>query len=140
MKKIVSIFIFCQAFSLGTAIAHHPAEDIVDEEIYAMIDEMVADTPHATLEFDGMGNTIITADSVSAAEDLIQDGLLADLSLLDDVTVTVSFADGASSTILSLDGSQKQKGDRWAERDAWGGPVEFKVNKIIDCDLSCPQD
>ena len=42
-------------------IAHHAAEGIVDEEIYAMIDAMVADTPHADLVFDDMGGGM-TAD------------------------------------------------------------------------------
>lgn len=140
MKNIVSIIILSLAFCWGNALAHHPAADIVDEEIYAMIDEMVADTPHATLEFDDMGNTIITADSVSEAEDLVQDGLLADLSLLDeDVTVTISFGDVVSMAPLSLD-EASQKGNRWTERDDWGRAVIFTVNTKIPCDLSCPQN
>jgi len=38
----------------GTAWGHHAAEGVVDEEIYAMIDSMVADTPHADLVLDPM--------------------------------------------------------------------------------------
>lgn len=38
-----------------SAFAHHPAADIVDEDIYEMIDENVADTPHAELDFTSMG-------------------------------------------------------------------------------------
>ncbi|WP_162910314.1 hypothetical protein [Azohydromonas sediminis] len=38
-----------------SAFAHHPAESIVDYLIWPMIDENVADTPHATLDFSSMG-------------------------------------------------------------------------------------
>ena len=37
------------------AFAHHPAEAIVDPDIYEMIDDNVADTPHALLDFLTMG-------------------------------------------------------------------------------------
>lgn len=131
MKKISIIFTICLAFAAGIAIAHHPAEDIVDADIYAMIDEMVADTPHATLEFDDMNNTTtITADSVSAAEDLIDDGLLADLSLLDDdVTVTISFGDNIEAEATSTESSMA--GDRWTERNDWGRQVIFTVDTLL---------
>lgn len=140
MKKIVSVIVFCLAFAVGSAIAHHPAADIVDEEIYVMIDEMVSDTPHATMEFDDeMGTTTITADSVSEAEDLIDDGLLADLSLLDEaVTVTISYGDDVVSTARTLE--SVQKGDRWTERDDWGRPVIFTIDRVIPCYLACPED
>lgn len=39
-----------------SAFAHHAALDIVDELIWLMIDEKVADTPHADLDFTTMGN------------------------------------------------------------------------------------
>ncbi len=49
----------------ATAAAHHAAEGIVDEEIYAMIDEMIADTPHADLVFDDMPPAMLTADATN---------------------------------------------------------------------------
>lgn len=55
MKKVIRIAAFSALFTSVTAFAHHPAADIVDEYIYDMIDENVADTPHADLEFDDMG-------------------------------------------------------------------------------------
>ncbi|MGD2118452.1 MAG: hypothetical protein PVG66_08845 [Chromatiales bacterium] len=54
MKKILLTAAIAMAFS--TAYAHHPAADIVDPEIYAMIDENVSDTPHADLTFEDMGS------------------------------------------------------------------------------------
>ncbi len=141
MKKIVTIIVFCLAVTTGFVMAHHPAEDIVDSDIYAMIDEMVSDTPHADLEFDGMGNTTITADSVSEAEALIDDGLLAVLSLLnDDVTVTISF--GVDSEAANADGEDTRESNRWTERDDWGRQVIFTINTCLCCfadDLeNCP--
>ncbi|WP_291010102.1 hypothetical protein [Hydrogenophaga sp.] len=44
------------ALASASAFAHHPAEDIVDELIYQMIDENVSDTPHADLDFTSMGS------------------------------------------------------------------------------------
>ncbi|MBA3030460.1 MAG: hypothetical protein FP816_16835 [Desulfobacteraceae bacterium] len=131
MKKSVIIIAFCIAFTFGLALAHHPAEDIVDAEIYAMIDEMVADTPHATMVFDDdMGTTEITADSVSAAEDLIADGLLADLSLLDgEVSVTINFSDDLDATATNVESTKA--GDTWTERDDWGREVVFTIDTLL---------
>lgn len=56
MKNILKVVTIASAFASVSAFAHHPAADIVDPEIYEMIDENVADTPHADLVFDDMGN------------------------------------------------------------------------------------
>lgn len=76
--------------------AHHAAEGIVDEEIYEMIDTMVADTPHGELTLDdlggGMTETTITTMTPREMENLIEDGLLTYLGMLDgDVSVTIEF-------------------------------------------------
>lgn len=78
------------------AYAHHAAEGIVDEEIYAMIDAMVADTPHGDLTLDdlggGMTELTITTMTPREMENLFEDGLLTYLGMLDgDVTVTIEF-------------------------------------------------
>lgn len=56
MKKILKVIATASLFASFSALAHHPAADIVDPEIYEMIDENVADTPHADLVFDDMGS------------------------------------------------------------------------------------
>jgi len=55
MKSIVKAALITSLFASFSAFAHHPAEDIVDEDPYEMIDENVADTPHADLDFSSMG-------------------------------------------------------------------------------------
>ena len=48
MNRILSI-VAALTFLLFTTygvFAHHMAEGMVDEEVYAMIDSLVADTPH----------------------------------------------------------------------------------------------
>lgn len=55
MKNIVKAALITSLFASFSAFAHHPAEDIVDEDTYEMIDENVADTPHADLDFSSMG-------------------------------------------------------------------------------------
>ena len=132
MKKTTIIVGLCFALVAGYALAHHPAADIVDAEIYAMIDSMVADTPHADIVFDDvMGTTTITTDSVSAAEALIDDGLLANLSLLDeDVTATITF--GADVEPMLLIVSKGSTSPQWTERNDWGREVIITVDTLLE--------
>lgn len=67
MKNFVLTTAFFVSMASTSAFAHHPAADIVDPEIYAMIDENVADTPHADLTFDDMGGMGRDMDDVEAA-------------------------------------------------------------------------
>jgi hypothetical protein len=139
MKKSVILFVALLLALPCQALAHHPAADIVDAEIYAMIDAMVADTPHAELTFDDdMGDVemIIETDTVSTAEALIDEGLLADLSLLDgEVTVTIEFPDDVetdASAALQFTGSREAAKDnrkylKWSE---WGGPVRITIHQV----------
>lgn len=101
MKKIFQTIAVIIIFGLAVAYAHHPAADIVDEDIYAIIDEMVSDTPHADLTFDDMGGdtgtmvTTIDTRSVSELEALVDDGLLTETSLLSgDVSIEIDFVEG----------------------------------------------
>jgi hypothetical protein len=89
----------------ASVFAHHPAADIVDEEIYAMIDSMVADTPHATMTFDEMGGGMtessVTTDSLTEFETLIEEqDLLEYVELLDGVVdVSIRFNVDSSVTM-----------------------------------------
>jgi hypothetical protein len=56
MKKAIQAVALTSLLASAAAFAHHPAADIVDPETYEMIDENVADTPHADMVFDDMGN------------------------------------------------------------------------------------
>lgn len=90
-------------FSSTLAMAHHPAADIVDEDIYENIDSMVADTPHADMTFDEMGGgmteTSITFDTLDAFETMIaRDDLLEYVELLDGV-VDASISFNADNTV-----------------------------------------
>ena len=110
--KSMRTLTFLAVFALVAfpVIAHHPAADIVDEDIYAMIDEMVSDTPHATIVFDddmggGMTQVDISAQ-VRELESMIDDGLLSYTALLDgDVTLSIDFISGkmVSVTIIQVE-------------------------------------
>ena len=109
-------------------IAHHAAEGIVDEEIYAMIDAMVADTPHADLVFDDMGGGMTEIDITTPVQDLEQmvaEGLLDAVAMLDgDVTLTVDFTDRRmlSVTILQVETTEDaDKAGDTAEATTLGG-------------------
>ena len=102
MKKTL-FFTTLLLFNSTLAMAHHPAADIVDEDIYENIDSMVADTPHADMIFDEMGGgmteTSITFDTLDAFETMIaRDDLLEYVELLDGV-VDASISFNADSTV-----------------------------------------
>jgi len=104
MKRLFILCLLMSAFSLP-AWSHHPAADIVDPEIYAMIDALVADTPHAELDFTdmGMGMTEIEVRGLRVLETMIDDGLI-DYALTLDGEVSVSIranADGGVALTIS---------------------------------------
>jgi hypothetical protein len=81
----------------GVAFAHHAAQGIVDEEIYAMIDDLVGDTPHGEMTLTdlggGMTEILITNVTVREVENMIEDGLLTYGGMLDgEVIAEISFA------------------------------------------------
>lgn len=55
MKSLVKVAVLTSMLASFSAFAHHPAEDIIDEDVWAMVDENVADTPHADLDFSATG-------------------------------------------------------------------------------------
>ena len=107
MKVFFRALIAAAVFASLPAFAHHPAADIVDEDIYEMIDSMVADTPHADLEFSDMGGgaieTLVTARTLPVLENMIDDGLLEYAAMLDgDVEVGIDFNDNGSVSMTIL--------------------------------------
>ncbi len=100
MKKLLQTGVFLISAVSMTAFAHHPAADVVDEEIYQTIDTMVADTPHADLTFDSMGGDTteisITSRSIVELDNLLDDGLIDYVAMLDgNVSVTIDFVEGS---------------------------------------------
>lgn len=105
MKNINKLGALVVLLASTELYAHHPAAEIVDEEIYQQIDSMVSDTPHATLTFEEMGAGMteanITTDSLSDLEDLIvSEDLFEYVELLDGVVdVSMTFNDDSSVTL-----------------------------------------
>ena len=105
MTKFLKLSAFALLLASTNLYAHHPAADIVDEEIYATIDSMVADTPHASLTFEEMGagmtETTVTVDTLDEFETLVtEEGLLEYVEVLDGVVdVDLSFNDDNSVTL-----------------------------------------
>ena len=100
MKKILQTGVLLVSVASMSAFAHHPAADIVDEEIYETIDTMVADTPHADLTFDSMGGDTteisISTRSIVELNNILDDGLIDYVSMLDgNVSVTIDFTEGS---------------------------------------------
>ena len=106
MKRIITALAICLAMVIASPVyAHHAAQGTVDDEIWLMIDEMVADTPHATMVLDldaetGMWEMDITAPSVRSLETMLDGGLLIYLDMLDDVeSIELVFNDDNSVTM-----------------------------------------
>jgi hypothetical protein len=109
-------------------IAHHMAEGTVDEEIYAMIDDMVADTPHGDLVLEDLGGGMTGIDittRVPDMESLVADGLLDYVAMLDgDVVMTIDFTDQRDLTVRILQVEVPETGD--ADKAVTDGePVSF---------------
>ncbi len=104
MKRFLRYAALGVVLATTPVFAHHAAEGILDEEIYAMIDDMVADTPHALLDVSDMGgdSTEITVStrSVRDVENLIDDGLLEYAAMLDgEVSLVIEFDDRGGATV-----------------------------------------
>lgn len=58
MKKVIQAAVIASLLASASAFAHHPAEDIIDPDTWAMIDQNLedADSPHLDLDFDTMGS------------------------------------------------------------------------------------
>ena len=103
MKNKIRLTTLAMFLAGGNSYAHQPAADLVDEEIYDMIELMVEDTPHATFMFEemaaGMTETSVTTDTMSDFETLVvQNDLLGYIERLDGV-VDVSFSFNNDTTV-----------------------------------------
>ena len=107
MKRLVVLVAISLVFSAaGVVVAHHAAAGIVDEDIYDMIDALVADTPHGEMTLDDLGGnmTEITIEQVTrvSVERMIEEDLLTYASMLDGiVTVQISF-DGPRDVQMTI--------------------------------------
>lgn len=92
MKKLTLPLFLTAALGAAPVPAHHMAADIVDEDFYAMIDALVAYTPHADLNLEepgsGMRVLTVTTPLVDAMADFRDDGGLGYIEELDGETCT----------------------------------------------------
>lgn len=107
VKKIVYAVAASLAIASSVAFSHHMAEDIVDSDVYDLIDDLVADTPHAdmTIEIPDSGTVTLTISTmtVTETENLIDKGLLDYASMLSgDANLNIDFnLDGSTTTIIT---------------------------------------
>ena len=115
MKKHLMTTTLFLSLASTSAFAHHMAADIVDPEIYAMIDENVADTPHADLTFDDMGRP--SDDAIENEMDQGRDNAVAEMNagetmnsmeqeaaLSDDATVTIDLIENVNALLAQGSG------------------------------------
>lgn len=94
LKIVAAAIVFAVA---GVVAAHHMAAGIVDDDVYAMIDELVADTPHGDMTLTdlggGMTEMVIFDVTIRDVETMVEEGLLTYGGMLDgESTVEISLA------------------------------------------------
>lgn len=101
-KRIIPLF-FLIALGAMPVLAHRMAADIPDEEIYAMIDALVAHTPHADLVVEKLGGITVmtvTTNGPDVLSDFLDDGGLGYIEELDGTTyIDIGFNDDGTATL-----------------------------------------
>lgn len=106
MKRRIAIAAIVSLLGLVATVtlAHHAAQGLAPDEVWAMIDALVADTPHATMTIDDLGGGMvavtITTQTIRSLESMMDDGLLTYIAMLDDVELRIVFDEmgGASAS------------------------------------------
>ena len=68
MKTLLKLSTFAALAISANAYAHHPAVDMVDPDVYAMIEENISDV-HLALDFDDMGSDSADMGGAMASRD-----------------------------------------------------------------------
>lgn len=95
MKKVTQLTALSLVMISANAFAHHPAADIVDPEIYEMIEENISDA-HLALTFDDMGGATTTEAGSSMRERDNDDSAGMGSDLVDAVASTEASEDMSS--------------------------------------------
>jgi hypothetical protein len=96
MKTILAVVAvtFC-LFVAVPASAHHAAEGIVSEEIYAMIEENLAGTPHLDMTLDDLGTMMVVQITVPVS--LVDDVIASVAAVLQNIQPDVEAGENFSS-------------------------------------------
>ena len=68
MNKIFQLSTLTLALASANAFAHHPAADIVDPDVYEMIEENISEV-HLDMTFDDMGGNSSDVDTAMGGND-----------------------------------------------------------------------
>ena len=68
MKNLFKLSALTLFVATTSAYAHHPAEDMIDPEVYDMIEENISDV-HLSMTFDDMGGNSGDVDTASGGSD-----------------------------------------------------------------------
>lgn len=99
MKLAIHLPALILAMATMPAFAHHPAADNVDPEIYSMIDDNVADTPHADMTFDDMGRDM---EDMEAARESANETREEMAQIRDDISMEVDSAQNEAPEIDTM--------------------------------------
>jgi len=103
MKKLsATLMIASAALFAGQAMAHHPAADIISDDVWERINDQLeaADSPHLDMDFTMMDNTILT--SVEVETEMVPD-VLGAVSSVNDGTLMVSTQEtGQNLTTITI--------------------------------------
>ncbi|MCW9048545.1 MAG: hypothetical protein OQK46_10740 [Gammaproteobacteria bacterium] len=98
MNRLLKLGTLAALLTSANAYAHHPAADIVDPEVYAMIEENISDV-HLAMEFDDMGRDSADMDQGKASRDSDTDNMTRDMTAEMTREMTREMADNMADDI-----------------------------------------
>ena len=78
MNTLLKVGTLAALLTGANAYAHHPAVDMVDPDVYAMIEENISDA-HLALDFDDMGSDSVETGGSMASRDEDAGNMAADM-------------------------------------------------------------
>ena len=79
MNTLLKLGTLATLLATANAYAHHPAADIIDPDVYAMIEENISDV-HLAMEFDDMGSDSADMGQGMASRDIDTGNMAADMA------------------------------------------------------------
>ncbi|MDX2438982.1 MAG: hypothetical protein QNK40_00365 [Desulfobacterales bacterium] len=139
MKKVLIIAAMCLVIAAAPVFAHHPAADVVSDDVYAIIDEAVSQTPHVDMVFDDMSITAVEMTdekittyyfkSLGAKTNELVMLILNHASILEgEVEILIEYADESSETLTQTNEDPSESGNIWNE---WGRPFYLTILQIL---------
>ena len=114
MNRLLKLGTLAALLTGANAYAHHPAADIVDPEVYAMIEENISDV-HLAMVFDEMGNDSADMGEGMASRDDDTGNMVADMSSDMSADMSSDMASDMGSNLESIGNDLAESGSAMSD-------------------------